>query len=328
MAELNWRNHQEGFTDLADLLISGDFFAISTLPARITRICENDPSSGKQILGVDSSILAFLEYLFFRAEGPYSPDFVSSAHLIRLLCQSSPSLGNLLNLNSADAIGNMILNKRGRLKFAIADHLELLLLLEWWPRFGLNPVSLRQVFETVIQKNDVNRRLSVQDPVIILRLLEVFPIYRHEFCPDDLSLEDLKMRQNEISPLPSHRRYHQLLGKYLKQGMSICDVIRQEEKRILPIQVSRNTFLSYLVKKMHQDTCQICSISGMSLSGSEITVHHIIPLSEGGCDIARNMLVVCLSHHRAIHAGEIIVSIHETVEIRTPDIVHHLMPNP
>ena len=328
MADLNWRNHQEGFTHLTGLLISGDSFAITTLPSRITGICEKDPLSGKQILGVDSSVLAFLEYLFFRAEGPYSPDFVPYAHVIRLVCQSSPPLCNLLYLNSADAIGNMILNKRGRLKFAIADHLELLLLLEWWPRFGLNPVSLRQVFEAVTQKTDVHRRLSVQDPVIILRLLEVFPVYRPEFCPDDLSLEDLKMRQNEISPLPSHRRYHQLLGKYLKQGMSICDVIRQEEKRILPIQVSRNSFLSYLVKKMHLDTCQICTISGMSLSGSEITVHHIVPLSEGGCDTARNMLVVCLSHHRAIHAGEIIVTVHETVEIRTRDMVHHLPPNP
>lgn len=82
---------------------------------------------------------------------------------------------------------------------------------------------------------------------------------------------------------------------------------------------------------MHNDKCQICALlDGLSEFTyiSPITVHHIIPLSEGGLDIARNMLVVCLEHHRAIHAGQIQVLLGDKIEIRYPDGTCLIQPNP
>lgn len=327
MTDLNWRRYQEEFALLADVLVTDEQPSPVDLVSRIRLICQNDPAVDHLILGVDPSLLAFLEYLFFRAEGPYAPCFRTYAKVIIFVCQSSPELCNLLNLNSADAIGNMILNKRGKLKFVIADHLELLMLLDWWPLFGLAPVNQRQVFDAIIQKSSIHRRLSSSDPVLIMRLLEVFPLYQSEFCPDEITLEELLNRRKSVSPLPSHKRYHRLLEELTNQGLDIFAIIRQEEQRILPIQVSRNTFLSYLVKQLHQNTCQICNLHGPSLPDSEITVHHIVPLSAGGADSARNMLVVCRIHHRAIHAGEINVSINEIIEISYQGTIYCIVPN-
>ena len=327
MADINWRRYQEEFALLADVLITDEQPLPVDLIIRIRLICLSDPAVDQQILGVDPSLLAFLEYLFFKAEGPYAPVFRTYAKAIGFVCRSSPELCNLLNLNSADAIGNMILNKRGKLKFVIADHLELLMLLDWWPLFGLAPVSQRQVFDAIVQKSSIHRRLSTSDPVLILRLLEVFPLYRSEFCPDEITLEELMNCRKSVSPLPSHKRYHRLHEELTNQGLDIFAIIRQEEQRILPIQVSRNTFLSYLVKHLHQDTCQICNLHGSSHHDSEITVHHIVPLSVGGADSARNMLVVCRMHHHAIHAGEINVSINEMIEISYQGIIYRIVPN-
>lgn len=327
MVYLNWRHYHDEFENLAGELISDSLSDSTGLAGKLRNICQNDAALNMTYLGAESYLVAFLEYLFFRAEGPYSLDFISYAECIRLVFASSDSLCTLLNHNAADAIGNMVLNKRGKLKFAIADHLELMILLDWWIRFGLWPVTQRQVFEVIMSKSTISHRITIFDPGLILRLLEVFPSYKQEFCPPDITKEDLERRQSDICPLPSQRRYRRLYEQMMEDGYDLIDMIEEEERRILPIQIKRNTFLGFLVKQLHQERCQICKIPGQTISDPVITVHHIVPLSEGGVDEAGNMLVVCRHHHQAIHIGEIQVRLGTTIEISSPEMLHQIEPN-
>lgn len=327
MVYLNWRRYQDEFDLLVDKLRSDELSEEVSLSFMVQRICKNDPAQDQTILGVESFLLAFLEFLFSRAEGPYSPQFSLYAGVIRTVFSASAPLCILLDLNGADTIGNMILNKRGRLKFAIADNLELMLLLDWWSRFGLQPVTEREAFDAILRKSTISRRIASSDPGLILRLLEVFPSYRSEFCSDILTREDLLASQTVISTLPSHRRYRRLYSLLLDQGSDLQDMIRQEEKRVLPMHVRRNTFLSFLVKQLHKETCQICDLCNPSDQDSPITVHHIVPLADGGMDSARNMLVVCRHHHQAIHAGQIQVRMNGMIEIWCESGLHLISPN-
>ena len=282
MPRLNWRKYQDRFEHLSEEILSAQTpFEASLLP-KLNEICHDDPAADLLILGAEAPLLAYLEFLFARAEGPYSPLFVSYSRLITLVFRLSFPLRTLLDLNAADAIGNMILNRRGRLKFAIADELELSLLLERWPMFGLMPVMERQVFDAILKKSDISHRISSEDPDLLVRFLEVFPQYQSEFIPAGKTREDLIAARQDRSALPSQRRYHRLYTRLLEQGYDVRHMIRDEEQRILPIHMRRNTFLSFLVKQLHGGECQICALTGQSNQTGEspITVHHIIPLSE------------------------------------------------
>jgi 5-methylcytosine-specific restriction endonuclease McrA len=316
MAHLNWRRYHRQFNTLAGEISDGKISDPADIGEHLRSVCSTDPAADQVRMGVESYRLAFLEFLFARAEGPYSPGFSSYAEIIRTFMGTSEPLRNLIGHNAADAIGNMILNRRGRLKFLIADHLELLALLEWWPRFGLEPVSERQVLDAILKKSVLRHRLATGDPGLLLRLLEVFPENKAEYCPESVSREDLLHRLSVSVPPPSFRRYHRLYTTSVREGRDLVDMIKQEEKRILPVHIRRNTFLAFLVKKLHQDTCQVCRLCGKGGSENGITVHHIIPLSEGGADQAWNMLVVCGYHHQAIHEGEIRVCVSDQIHIR------------
>nr|WP_319538507.1 HNH endonuclease signature motif containing protein [uncultured Methanospirillum sp.] len=329
MPRLNWRKYQDRFEHLSEEILSEQIPAETSLLPRLIEICHDDSAADLLILGAEAPLLAYLEFLFARAEGPYSPLFVSYSRLITLVFRLSFPLKTLLDLNAADAIGNMILNRRGRLKFVIADDLELSLLLERWPMFGLHPVTERQVFDAILKKSDISHRLSSEDPDLLVRLLEVFPQYQSEFIPAGKTREGLIVARQDQSPLPSQRRYHRLYTRLLEQGYDVRQMIRDEEQRVLPIQMRRNTFLSFLVKQLHGGECQICALTGQSNQAgkSPITVHHIIPLSEGGSDTGRNMLVVCMSHHKAIHDGRIDICLNDMIEVRCDTSIYQIEPN-
>jgi hypothetical protein len=327
MVSVNWRTYRDEFENLSDVLISGVTPDFSDLDRTIREICKNDPASDRTFLGAGSYLVSFLEFLFFKAEGPLSPQFGLYVGIIKLVFSSSEPLRLLMDHNAADAIGNIVLNKRGRLKFAIADHLELMSLLDWWVWFGLQPVSQRDVFMAIMKKSTILNRITALDPGLIMRLLEVFPAYQIEFCPVTLAKEDILSRQTDVRPLPSQRRYHRIYRKMILEGHDLAGVIREEEKRILPVQVKRNTFLGFLVKQLHHESCQICELVDEKHPDSLITIHHMVPLSEGGKDIARNMLVVCTHHHQEIHAGEILVRVHTLIEVRYRNDIFHIIPN-
>ncbi len=326
MAHLNWHRYCLQFHRLAVELISDRYPDPSCLTADLCQICRDDPVCNELRLGVESFRIAFLEYLFAQAEGPFSGKFSEYGRAIRILLGSSEPLRNLISFNAPDAIGNMVLNKRGRLKFLIADHLELMMLLEWWPRVGLEPVSEHDVLDAILKKPYIHHRLASGDPGVLLRLLEVFPDYQDDFWKEQVSREDLAARLETLTPPPSYRRYHRLYTTYLKEGTDIREIINQEENRILPLQQTRNTFLAYLVKKFHNDSCQVCKVCGTGHEDRDIAVHHIIPLSCGGEDRAWNMLVVCRPHHQAIHDSRVHVSVDDAVHIRCDSKTYHIRP--
>ncbi|MDD1724955.1 MAG: HNH endonuclease, partial [Methanospirillum sp.] len=265
-------------------------------------------SSVRKILGVEPCLLAYLEYLFHEAKGPYSPEFAFTAETIRFVFSSFPALRALINLNAPGAIANMVLNRRGRLKFLISDQTELAVVLDWWKTFGLVPVTQKEVFDAVLDKPTIPDRLERGDPLLILRLCDVFPEYEPVINPRGISRSDLHSAAGTVTHPPSERRYRRVYESYAKEGRDIWSVIHEEEQRILPIQVKRNRFLAYLVRMAYGNSCQVCRSLG-EVSPGQVTVHHIVPLSRQGKDLAENMLVVCMQHHQAIHTGAMDVSV-------------------
>lgn len=326
MSYVNWRRHLSELDQLVEEISMKNELTELELKVSLHQILRNDPEYNNSHLGVPSPIVAFLEFLFFRAEGPYSPQYSKYTRMISMIFSCSQPLRLLLDLNAPDAIGNMVLNRRGRLKFSIADNLELDLVLQSWNSFGLSPVNRRAVFEAVLHKASVSRQLALQNPTLIMRLFEVFPEFKGEYWPPALTIEILEKQQGLEAELPSHRRYRRIMEQQSRTGISLEEMIIQEESRVLPLQAKRNSFLAFLVKHLHQGRCQICSAGLVALERSPCTVHHIIPLSEGGDDIASNMLVVCKFHHTAIHEGLIGVIPGEQIEVRSDDSVFLLKP--
>jgi hypothetical protein len=49
-----------------------------------------------------------------------------------------------------------------------------------------------------------------------------------------------------------------------------------------------------------------CRVPGCT-HATFVDVHHVLPRSEGGCNEAFNLLVLCSAHHRAAHRGELLI---------------------
>ncbi|HOW05687.1 HNH endonuclease signature motif containing protein [Methanospirillum hungatei] len=327
MKPVHWRDCIPCFDALTEKIKIGVLITGSDIQTAIQRCTAGHAGSDDLVLGVPSSSIAYLEYLFYQAGGPYSPDFEWIAIIIQIFFRSNPDLQHLINLNAADALANMVLNKRGRLKFLISDQVELWIILEWWERFGLIPVSGRQVLDAILNKPTIKDRIENGDPLLIMRLLDVFPEYADEINPCGYDRETLLSHAGTITKPPSERRYHHVFITAQKAGRDIHSLIQEEERRILPMQTKRNRYLAYLVKNLHGNCCQICSVMGEETTGP-VEVHHIIPLSEQGKDLAENMLTLCVPHHQAVHAGTIIVKKEdETVIIQTRDKTWSLPPN-
>lgn len=307
MRTIRWKNHEICFESVLQGMIACDSTKPFDFSYALKKCTNYDPLADQEILGVSSVSIAFLEFLFHKAEGPYSPDFEQIAAIICIFFHRNPHLQNLIDLNSADALANMILNKRGRLKFLISDQLELQNIIKWWRKFGLATLSPELVFDAIMSKPTIRDRLDAGDPLLMIRLSDVFPEHIDAINPDKISRELLIEMAGTIRGPPSERRYHQLYQKFVNEDKNIWSVIEAEQKRILPMQMKRNRFLAYLVKKVHGSKCQICSLTGEEREGP-VEVHHIIPLSMNGKDSADNMLVTCLFHHKAIHSGRILVS--------------------
>lgn len=319
MRNLRWRDHEPCFDMILNSIREKDENKAYDIISAVDVCTMGDTYAKEFILGVDPSHIAFLEYLFHKAQGPYSSDFEWIAEIIALFFMRAPPLQNLINLNAPDTLANMVLNKRGRLKFLISDQLELGIILNWWIMFGLNLVTSKEVFEAILNKPTYRDRLKQGDPLLMLRLLDVFPDFSDDINPKGVSRETLVNEAGTISHPPSERRYHQVYAAYMQEGRDLKRCIEVEESRILPMQMKRNRFLAYLVKKLHDNRCQICTIRGEDTRGP-VDVHHIIPLSQEGKDRADNMLVVCKTHHQAIHAGQITIRLgEEAVHIRGVD---------
>ncbi|MEN6396007.1 MAG: hypothetical protein ABFC78_05945, partial [Methanoregula sp.] len=103
-----------------------------------------------KVLGVDVRLLAFLEFLYSKSQGPYSPYFLKYSHLIQVIIRRSAPLRNMLNESGAHAIGNMVLDGRGHLKFKISDFNELSYVLDFWENCGLAALTPRTIFDAIL----------------------------------------------------------------------------------------------------------------------------------------------------------------------------------
>jgi len=295
---VNWRPHEAELQILSDDLIERRV-SYDTIKERLTSIF----GPAKKILGVDARLRAFLEFLFMKSQGPYSPYFMKYSHIILMIIRRSSPLRHNLNESGADTIGNMILNGRGHWKFVISDFNELSSILEFWLQCGLHPQTPRTILNAIQNKNEINFRIERRDGALLIRLANIFPMFENEIFPPDMDFNCLRRKE----PEPFKKYYLDIIQDYYSQGKSIDDIINTENQRSGETLVYRNQFLTFLVKTRHNFQCQICAAGNPAPNHSSIEVHHIIRLADHGKDHSGNMIVTCDYHHKKIHEGTIIL---------------------
>ncbi|MDD1703024.1 MAG: HNH endonuclease [Methanoregula sp.] len=309
---VQWDTHVEELQRLSDDLIERREI-YDNIKDRLAGIF----GPAKCILGVDARLRAFLEFLFMRSQGPYSPEFLHYSPIIRhIIRRTSPLITNL-NESGAHTLGNMVLNGRGHWKFIISDYNELEYVLKFWETCNLTPQTPRMVFDAIISKNEIRYRMERLDPDLLLRLSRIFPLYKDEIIPSGVDPDQLPRPPQE----PFKQYYQDIIQDYLAQGMSIDDIIEKENLRAAQTITYRHQFLVYLVKLRHNFLCQICTagdpVKGIQTDPSyAVEVHHIWSLAEGGEDHSRNMIVTCPHHHKQIHAGLIQLMNGEMITIK------------
>lgn len=112
--------------------------------------------------------------------------------------------------------------------------------------------------------------------------------------------------------------YNQDTGECtLTRGMLMAQVIDQfklaeldphqspEKKIISASAFVRDAKVRELALQRSNGKCEWCLEPGFKMANGGIYLesHHIIPLSEGGTDLADNIIVLCPNHHREAHHG-------------------------
>lgn len=256
------------------------------------------------VYDTDTRIIAFIEFCFFKAEGPYSPSFDKYLLVLKNVLSLHQPMRHLLNVSATHAIGNMVLNARGKLKFKICDNYELIKVLKAWPFLGLTPTSQEAVLSAILQKNSVKQRLKRKDLYLLACLAQIFPKQKNRFVSPELDLKNAIFESH-------HSRFERLVNDLESQGITFSEMIKQENQRSMPPGIYRNNFLSYLLKRKHDFTCQICSFfpSSPSHFPQPIEVHHIIPLSQGGDNYSSNLICLCSHHHQEVHLNRISITL-------------------
>jgi hypothetical protein len=64
----------------------------------------------------------------------------------------------------------------------------------------------------------------------------------------------------------------------------------------------RDPLLSESLKALYDHRCQVCGMTfNIKYNEPFAETHHIQPLSQGGVDVSKNIIVTCPNHHRIIH---------------------------
>ena len=93
----------------------------------------------------------------------------------------------------------------------------------------------------------------------------------------------------------------------VKETLGNYDVIthpKKQKKIIVPEheEYYRDPFLAESLKALYDHRCQVCRENfRMKYDEPFAETHHIYPLSNGGLDISKNIIVTCPNHHRIIH---------------------------
>lgn len=110
---------------------------------------------------------------------------------------------------------------------------------------------------------------------------------------------------------------------FVKDGLDINKVslgcLNPKRTKIMIGKINRSQILVSRLKKLYDNSCQICSLK-LSLGYGKFysEVHHIQPLGlHKGPDIEENMIVLCPNHHLLFDKGAI------TIDIDNNRILHH-----
>lgn len=287
----NWKNSVVALTELVTLIGSRQDFTRLDLENRLKAIF-GDSNYHK----FDKRAVALIEFCFYKAGGPYSPNFDYYSSILSKIIFLYPSMRYMLNGTADAAIANMVLNARGKLKFEISDLYELRIVLNHWKKIGLKPRSIYSVFRAVMAKKCVIDDLDKRNVFLIARLKQIFPFYEKYFLPRGMDLDKAIFEQQKS-------RFDSIIAYYTDQKLTLKEMIQKENKRKMPVGMKRNNFLSYLLKRYHNYECQVCHLIKCNNQAHLIQVHHITPLEQGGEDNSTNMIVLCKKHHRETHAG-------------------------
>jgi len=289
-----WKIHTKELNKLATEIYDESNFSRINLIEQLTQIF----GEGYKKLGADIRIIVFIEFCFFKAEGPYSQKFKYYSKIIAKVLKLSPEGLKMLNRTADAAIANMVLNARGRLKFKISDYYELKLVLDMWKKMGLKPRSIESVFNAVMHKWSVVDDLKEKNIYLLALLKQVFPYYEKWFLPKGMDLSKAIYEQQR-------KRFESLIADYKSQNLTINEMIQKENLRVMPTGIQRNNFLSYLLKIKHKFRCQICRLTKSSSKSRFFDSHHIVSLEQGGVDHSSNMIVLCKKHHSEAHSGSL-----------------------
>lgn len=86
------------------------------------------------------------------------------------------------------------------------------------------------------------------------------------------------------------------------------DIEVPDRKDVVASRIIRDSTLSYRLKSMHSNLCQLCGITLDMPGGQKYSeAHHIKPLGKphNGPDVIENMLCLCPNHHALIDYGAI-----------------------
>lgn len=274
----------------------------------INRLAEIFDESQKE-LDVDVRIIVLIEFCFFKAGGPYSRRFEYFSEVILKIISIVPELLKILNRRADDSIAMMVLNEKSGLKFRIYDNYELRIVLDLWKKMGLKPRSIESVFKAVMQKKSVILDLRLKNIYLLALLKQVFPFYERDYLSNRIDLSKGFYEQEK-------KRFDNLIIEYKKQTLSINDIIQKENLRVMPTEIKRNNFLSYLLKKKHKFRCQICQLTKSKSKTHYFESHHIVPLEQGGADHSSNMIVLCKKHHYEAHSGTLKISCKKNLTIK------------
>lgn len=304
---LGWGSHTDELLLLSEEIIELKQINIKDLQNKLQLILGPKVS----VEGVDLRLIAFLEFLFLKSQGPYSPDFTKYSLVIQSIIRQSGTLKNMLNKTGSHAIGNMVLNGRRKLKFTISDFYELQYVLDFWEGCGLEKQTPRSIFNAILKKKGISEQIQNKDPSLLVRLSSVFPMFEKEIISADFNL--ISIRESPQNPFVEY--YESIIKYHTDQGLTLEGVIQLENLRQRNPIEKRNSFLVYLVKKQQNFQCQLCKTGCTTKDPSFIEVHHIVPLSKRGEDLSSNMLVTCNFHHKDIHEGRILIEKSERIAI-------------
>ena len=296
---IDWKPQINKLTRLSLEIFKDKKFTEETFIQKLSLIFNDS----KLIANTDNRTIAFLEFCFYTADGPYSRKFKFFVIVLRKVFAVYPPLRKLINRTGAAAIGNMTLGAIGRLKFEISDLYELKQVLWAWSKMGLRRNSINSVFSAVRKKFRVKWGISEKNPFLLARLKAIFPMYQKSFIPSSLNL-------NQALYDHFKKRFAKIISDYKEKGLSIEEMIQKENEREMPVGVKRNNLLSFLVRKANGFKCELCKTE--IKRSYTIQTHHIILLSEGGEDHSRNMIVLCESHHESVHAEELMIEREDT----------------